>query len=155
MVTLLLDHLYHRAEVVACRILHGRELLVGFEFPQPEYLANRQDVPVIDIGVAGGGQRTADAQQGLRVVTDGDLEGITLDVGDLRPRISRRAGQSATRAGANHRIVELPVLVPHGRRLRTGVIEEGVAYGVGLALEVVALVEAVERRLDDTGILAC
>src|SRR5262249_16851181 len=154
MVTLLLDHLYDRAEIVACRVLHGRELLIGFELPQPQHLADWQDVPVVDIGVARGGQGTADAQQGLRVFADRDLEGITLDVGDLRPGIGGGSGQPAARAGPHHGVVELPVLVAHGRRLGSRIVEERVACGVGLAFEVVALIDAVERRLDDAGVLA-
>ena len=54
-----------------------------------------------------------------------------------------------------HGVVHLPVLVAHRRRRRARVVEEDVARRfLGRAFQIVALVDAVERRLDDAGILA-
>jgi hypothetical protein len=36
-------------EVVACRVLHRRELLVGLKLFQPQQLTDRQDIPVVEI----------------------------------------------------------------------------------------------------------
>ena len=41
-------------EVVARRVLHRRELLVGFKLLQPQQLADRQDVPVVEVRRARG-----------------------------------------------------------------------------------------------------
>ena len=62
----------------------------------------------------------------------------------------------ARRAGLRHGVVHLPVLVADRRRGRARIIEEDVTRRlVRLAFEEVALVEAIERRLDDAGILTC
>src|SRR6185312_1669200 len=50
-----LDLLHHLFEVVARRVLHRRELLVGLKLLQPQRLADRQHVPIVDVG---GGRRT-------------------------------------------------------------------------------------------------
>ena len=61
----------------------------------------------------------------------------------------------AGRPRLRHGVVHLPVLVAHRRRRRARVVEEVVARRlVRRAFEIVALVEAIERRLDDAGILA-
>ena len=66
-----------------------------------------------------------------------------------------RRDRSPPGLGRDHRVVHLPVLVAHRRRRRAGIVEEVVARRLfRRAFEVVALVEAVERRLDDAGILA-
>src|ERR1700675_4894338 len=59
----------------------------------------------------------------------------------------------AGRPGLRHRVVHLPVLVANGRWGRAREIEEEVARRfVAGAFEVSALVEAVERGLDDAGV---
>ncbi len=72
-------------EVVGLRRLHRREFLVRQELLFPEQLADRQDVPVVEIGGAWRAERTGIAQQRLRVGANRLLERITLDVGDLGP----------------------------------------------------------------------
>src|SRR5882724_5775676 len=50
-------------------------------------------------------------------------------------------------------VVELPVLVTHRRRLRARVVEEHLTRRVlRRAFEIGALVDTVERRLDDAGV---
>ena len=49
-----LDLLHHLVEVVARRVLHRRELLVGLKLLQPQRLADWQHVPIVDVG---GGRR--------------------------------------------------------------------------------------------------
>ena len=49
-----LDLLQDLIEVVARRVLHRRELLVGFQLLQPQRLADWQHVPIVDVG---GGRR--------------------------------------------------------------------------------------------------
>ena len=78
------------------------------------------------------------------------LERIALDVDDLGPVIRQRACDEASRVVGHHREVDLPVLVAHRRRVGTGVVEEDVARRLfRLARQIVDLVDAVERRLDD------
>src|SRR5882762_9039741 len=112
-VTVLLDLLQDLIEVVARRILHGRERLVGLELLQPQHLADGQDVPVVDVRATRGVKCAAVADYGLRVGADSRLEGITLDVGDLGPVKGCGPHQPAGRAVADHRVIELPVLPPY------------------------------------------
>ena len=91
----------------------------------------------------------------LYLLPDGGLERITLDVDDLGPCIRKRARDEAGGVVADHREVNLPVVVPHCRRPRTRVVVEDVACRLRrLARQIVDLVVAVEHRLDDAGIFA-
>ena len=57
--------------------------------------------------------------------------------------------------GLRHRVVEFPVLVAHRRWRRARVVEEGVARRLlRFVREVIDLVDAIESRLDDPGIVA-
>ena len=59
----------------------------------------------------------------------------------------------APRGFGRDREIHLPILVAHRGRGRAGIVEEDFARGLfGLSLQVVALIEAVERRLGDAGI---
>ena len=61
----------------------------------------------------------------------------------------------AGRTGLRHVVIHLPVLVAHRRWRRAGEVEEVIARRFWrLAFEVIALVEAVERRLNDALIFA-
>ena len=81
------------------------------------------------------------------------FERIALDIGDLGPVVARGPGKTVHRAGADHRVVELPVC-SHRRRLRAGVVEEGVACRLlGPASQVFGLVHAIELGLDDAWIV--
>src|SRR4029450_6789376 len=46
----LFELVHHLIEVVARRVLHRRERLVGFEFLQPQSLADGQAVSLIELG---------------------------------------------------------------------------------------------------------
>ena len=92
-----------------------------------------------------------------RLLVDADrlLERIALDVLDQGEVEGDERQDPAGRPGLRHGVVHLPVLVAHRRRRRAREIEEVVARRLlRLAFEVVALVEAVERGLDDAGVLA-
>ena len=63
MVTLLLNLLQDAIQVIGLRRLQSRELLVRHELLQPHQLADGQDVPVVEICGARGGQCAADGQR--------------------------------------------------------------------------------------------
>src|SRR5882757_6540447 len=52
-------------QVVARRILKRGELLVGLEFPEPQRLADGQQVPVVDVGRGRCGERAAEPENRL------------------------------------------------------------------------------------------
>src|SRR5262249_23508086 len=79
------------------------------------------------------------------------LEWIALEVDDARHELVLGSRNEAPGAFVRDRENQLPVFVAHGRRRRAVVVEEGVARGlVRLARQVVDLVNAVERRFDDS-----
>src|SRR5882757_6431607 len=120
----LLHCLKDAVEVVGLRRLHRREFLVRHQLLFPEQLTDRQNVPVVEIGGAWRAERTGIAQQRLGVGANRLLERITLNVGDLGPVKGLGPKQPAGPGVRYHRVVELPVLVAHSGRLRTGVVEE-------------------------------
>src|SRR3984893_7133979 len=120
----LLQGLEDAREVIGLRRLHRRKLLVGHKLLLPQQLAERQDIPVVEIRSAWRAQRTGIAQQRLGVGADCLLEGITLDVRNLGPVKGLGPEQSAGAGVGHHRVVELPVLVAYRRRLRSRVVEE-------------------------------
>ena len=61
--------------------------------------------------------------------------------------------ESGDAGGAHHGVVELPVLVVHGRREPALVVEERIAIARRLTLEVGELVEAIELGLHDALVL--
>src|SRR6185295_3026185 len=73
-VPLLLDLLNDLREIVARRILHRRERHVGLELLEPQHLPDRQHVPVVEVGRAGGGKVTPIARYRLAFGADGRLE---------------------------------------------------------------------------------
>src|SRR5208337_595293 len=121
----LLDLRLDAPEVVGLRGLQRRELPVGLELLQPKQLADRQDIPIVDIGGQRAGQGALHVRQGLCVSQqDSLLEGVALDVRDDGPvEVDERIGP-AGRSGLSHAVVHLPVLVAHRGRRRTGIIEE-------------------------------
>jgi hypothetical protein len=67
-VTLPLNLLQNLSNVVARWILHRREIHVGLELLEPQHLADRQNVPVVEIRGTRGGKCTAvEARAGFRV----------------------------------------------------------------------------------------
>src|SRR5262249_18114992 len=78
----------------------------------------------------------------------------TLDVDDLGPGVGLHSVKEARRVVGPHPEIARPVLVADRRRRRAGIIQEVIARRlVGLAAQVVDIVDAVERSLDDAGIL--
>src|SRR5262249_12660823 len=122
-----LELVHDLAQVIAGRILHGRELLVGLQFVEPQRLPEREKVPVINVRRRRRGKGTAWAPKGVVLLSDGSLERIALDVDDLGPGVRKRARNETGRIIGDHREVDLPVLVAHGRRLRTRVVEKDLA----------------------------
>src|SRR5215471_3312084 len=75
-----LELVHDLAQVVAGRVLHRRELLVGLELLEPQGLPDRQKVPVVDVCRRRRSNGSAHTEQGLVLLSDGSLERITLDV---------------------------------------------------------------------------
>src|ERR1700719_2489833 len=84
---LLFDLIDNLAEVVARGVLQRRKRHVGLQLLQPQGLANRQDVPVVDVSRTRGREGTGGAEHSFCIITNRDLEGITLDVGNLGPGV--------------------------------------------------------------------
>src|SRR4026209_2473159 len=64
-------------------------------------------------------------------------------------------GDEARRVFGRDREIHLPVLVAHRRRVRAGIVEEGIARRLRrTSREIFGLVDAIERRPYDAGILA-
>ena len=76
----LLQLLHDLVEVVASRILHRRERLVGFELREPQCLADGQQVPVVDVGRGRPGERAAEPEIRLFLLAPPHLEWIALEV---------------------------------------------------------------------------
>ena len=117
-------------------------------------LTDRQHVPVVDEGGIGAGERAAQAHGGLLLDAHRLLEGIALDVlnqvkwngisGRIQP-----AAPAATWCSTSSSSCSAPLTASHRE------IEEDIARRlVGLAFEILALVDAVERRLDDARVFA-
>src|SRR5271166_1195683 len=136
------DLLHNLNEVIAFRGLQRRELSEGLQLLQPQLLTYRQHVPVVDIRSTRGCKCTADGQHRLLRFSYGLLEGIAPDVLDLSPTVLLRTRKRGGSARAFHREVDLPVLVTHRRRRRSGVVQESVAGGRRrLAGQVVELID--------------
>jgi hypothetical protein len=60
---------HHLIEVIARRILHRRELLVGFELLQPQRLADGQHVPVVDVRADRSSESAAHTEHRLWPIT--------------------------------------------------------------------------------------
>src|SRR5215510_10757556 len=91
----LLELVHDLAQVIAGRILHGREVLVGFQFLEPQRLPDREKVPVVDVRRRRRGERAGHPEQRLDLLSDGGLERIALDVDHLGPGIRKRARDEA------------------------------------------------------------
>ena len=152
----LLELLHDLIEVVARRILHRRERLVGLELLEPQRLADGQQVPVVYVSRGRRGERAAEPETRLFLVAPPHLEWIALEVyhAGSEHRLDSRVHE-ARRGFGRDREIHLPILVAHRRRMGAGIVEEDVARGLlGLSLQVVALIEAVERGLDDARVAA-
>src|SRR5262245_40674717 len=151
------DLLCDLIQVPALRALKGRELFVGLELLEPQQLAEGQHVPVVDISRNRPGERTGERVRRRLAPFARDyglLEWIALEVGHACHELgldSRNIEASGSFGG--NREIHLPVFVAYGRRFRAGIVEEGVSRRlVRLACQIVNLVDAVQRRLDDAPI---
>ena len=103
----------------------------------------------------GAAERAAKAHRRLLIEADRLLEGVALDVLHQRPVERDERQDPALRPGLGHGVIHLPVLVADRRRRRARIVEEDIAGRlIGFPFEEVALVDAIERGLDDAGILA-
>src|SRR5260370_15886348 len=66
-------------KVVARRILKGRELDVGLELPEPQRLADGQQVPVVYPSRGRCGERAAEPETPLSLIAHPRLEWIALE----------------------------------------------------------------------------
>src|SRR5262249_1799556 len=149
------DLLCDLIQVPALGALKGRELFVALKLLEPQQLAEGQHVPVVYVGCNRPGERTGPAESRLPLFAYRGLEWIALEVCHASHELGLDSRDvEAKRSFWRDREIHLPVLVAHCRRLRTGIVEEGVARGTRLAFEIIALVDAIERGPHDTGILA-
>ena len=140
-------------EVAGLRSLQWRVLYIRFEVLQPQLLADGQHVPVVLERGHGGGERTAQAHSRLLADPDCLLEGIAVDVLDQSEVERDERHDPSSRPALRHRVVHLPVFVPDRGRRCSREVEEVITRRVWtLALQEVSLVDAVERRLDNTGV---
>src|SRR6266566_3951614 len=152
----ILELLHNLVQVIARRILHRRVLLVGLELLQPQHLADGEQVPVVYVSRDRPGERAAEPEIRLFLVAPRRLEWIALEVYHAGCELVLDSrGDEARRGFGRDREIHLPILVAYRRRVAAGIVEEGVARGLfGLPLQVIALIDAVQGGLDDTGILA-
>src|SRR6478735_8531440 len=150
----LLNLLEDNREVVTRCLLERWELSVRLEFLHPHELADGQEVPVIQIRRARGGEDTAVPRHALRTVPPGLFERIARDVVDLSPGVRLRGFDRLGAGRAHHGVVELPVLVADGRWDAALVVEEVIAIALRFALEVRELVDTGELGLLDALVLA-
>src|SRR4030095_8190565 len=152
----LLELLHDLRQVVARRILKGGELDVGLELPEPQRLPDGQQVPVVYESRDRPGERAAEPEVRLFPLAHPRLEWIAPEVYDAGGELGLDSRDVPARRGfGRDREIHLPILVAHRGRVRAGIVEEGVARGLlGLSLQVVALIDAVKRRLADPGVAA-
>src|SRR5215475_12691558 len=126
----LLELFHDLVQVVARRILHRREPLVGLELLEPHRLADGQEVPVVYVTRDWPAQRAAEPETRLFLVAPPHLEWIALEVdhaGDELGLDSRE--HEARRVFGRDREIHLPILVAHRGRMGAGIVEEVVARG--------------------------
>src|SRR6266566_1612015 len=147
----LLELLHDLRQVVARRILQGRELLVGLELLQPQHLADGQQVPVVYPGRDRPGERAGHPELRLFLLAHRRLEWIALEVYHAGCELGLDSRDvEAQRGFGRDREIHLPILVAHRRRMGAGIVEEGVARRLcRLARQVVNLVNTVQGRLGD------
>src|SRR6185437_1396895 len=115
-------------QVVARRILKGGEFLVGFEFLQPQRLADGQQVPVVYVSRDRPGERAAEPETRLLPYAHRRLEWIALEVYHAGCELGLDSrGDEARRVFGRDGEIHLPILVAHRRRMGAGIVEEGLA----------------------------
>src|SRR6476646_10980688 len=142
-------------EIVALCLLKGRVRDVGLQVLEPKLLAYGKHIPVILEGRDRTPKRAPQRHRALLLGPNRSLERIAFDVLD-QGEVERNEWQNpACRPGLRHCVVHLPILVANRRRRSSGKIEEVIpSRFVRLALQIVALVEAIQGRLNNAGILA-
>src|SRR5262245_59698888 len=144
-------------QVPARWVLKGRELFVALELLEPQLLADGQNVPVVYPSRNRPGDRPGVRKRSCLVpFAYRNLEWIALEVDNAGHELGldSRDIETSGRFGRD-REIQLPVLVAHCRRARAGIVEEGVARRLlRTSREVRGLVDAIERRSHDAGILA-
>jgi len=154
-VLVVLNLVHDLREVVAGRCLHRRERLERLEPVKPQSLPNWQQVPVVGVGSTWSGQCAPYALRRLLVKADRLFKRVALDVLHGGPMELYERQQPAGGPGLGDVVVHLPVFVAHrcGRRTRE-VVEDFPRRLVGLSRQVVDLIDAIERGLDDARVLA-
>src|SRR6516162_3851437 len=79
------DLLHDLVQIVARRILQGREGDVGLKLLEPQRLAHGQKVPVVLVGGDGSSERSAYAHEGLLLLPNRGLERIAFNIDYLGP----------------------------------------------------------------------
>src|SRR5262249_48535472 len=135
-------------KVPALGALKRRKLFVALKLLEPQLLAKRQHVPVVDISRSRPGDRTGERVGGRLVPCargNGLLEWIALEVRHCGHELGLDSGEREARGSfGRDREIHLPVLVADRRRTRTGIVKKDVARGFRrLARQVVDLVDAV------------
>ena len=95
------DLLHDLIQIVACRILQRWEVDIGFKLPQPQRLANGQQVPVVLVSCGRCRDRSTNTHERLYLLADRNLERIAFDVDDLvqwygTTPVTKPAGESDT-----------------------------------------------------------
>src|SRR5260370_36002990 len=119
-------------KVVARRILKGRELLVGLELLEPQRLADGQQVPVVYPSRGRCGERAAEPETRLSLIAHPRLEWIALEVYHAGGELGLDSRDvPARRVFGRDREKHLPIIVARRGRVRAGIVEKGVASGLG------------------------
>src|SRR5215813_8293524 len=144
-------------QVPARWVLKWRELFVALQLLEPQLLADGQNVPVVYPRRDRPGDRPGERKRSRLVpFAYRRLEWIALEVDNA----SHVLGLDARNVEANGSFGrdcenQLPVLVPHCRWLRTGIVEECVARRLfALSQQVVGLIDAIEGGSDDPRVTA-
>src|SRR5262245_11724829 len=146
------DLLRDLLQVPARRVLKGRKLFVALELLEPQQLADGQNVPVVYPSRDRPGDRTGVRKRSCLVpFAYRNLEWIALEVDNAGHELGLDSRDvEACRGFGRDREIQLPVLVAHCRRARSGIVEEGVAGRLfALSQQVVGLIDTVEGGLDD------
>src|SRR6266511_904227 len=127
-----------------------------FQLLEPQRLADGQQVPVVDVARAQPAERAAEPEIRLFPLAHPRLERIALEVYHAGYELGLDSRDDEARRGfGRDREIRLPILVAHRRRVLAGIVEEGIARRLlRTSREVLGLVDAIERRLHDAGILA-
>src|SRR5262245_49358051 len=151
------DLLRDLLQVPARRVLKRRELFLALELLEPQLLADGQNVPVVYPSRNRPGDRPGVRKRSCLVpFAYRNLEWIALEVDNAGHELGLDSRDIEANGGfGRDREIQFPVLVAYRRRARAGIVEVGIARGLfRTPREVLGLVDAIERRSHDAGILA-